>query len=70
MFGNIFQEKFNKNPKEMTLIEIEKSAISEVKFLKYAKNIVSNRGNIFRNKYIKKDLDQEIDKKLAIYKMV
>jgi len=69
MFGNIFQEKFKKDPTNMTLIEIEKTAIKEVKFLKYAKKIVSSRGNIFKNKNYANDINQEIDKKLNSYNL-
>ena len=69
MFGNIFTDKFNKDPKSMSLSDIEEIAIKEIKFLKYARSVVSSRGNIFENKPYTKNLDQTIDAKLASYNL-
>jgi hypothetical protein len=63
-FGSIFQEKFKKNPEDMTLMEIEKTAIKEPKFLKYAQNLIGSRGNVFQNKKYK-NIDEAIDAKLG-----
>lgn len=61
IFGDIFEEKFNINPKDLTLEQIEKIAIKNINFKEYAIKLVKN---IFykNNKKI-----TNIDKKLNIY---
>jgi len=63
--GSIFKEKFHKDPANMTLEDIEKTAIKRVKFAIYAKNVVSNSGNIFKNKSY--DIEDRFNKKLRSY---
>mgnify|MGYP000154621626 CR=1 FL=1 len=63
--GNIFKEKFHKDPIKMTLEDIEKTAIKKIRFATYAKNIVSKRGNIFKNK--RYDIEERLNKKLRSY---
>ncbi|MBD3843617.1 MAG: hypothetical protein IE909_17415 [Campylobacterales bacterium] len=66
MLGNIFKQKFHKDPANMTLEDIEKTAIKRVNFSVYAKNIVSKRGNIFKNKSYNK-IEENFSKKLQSY---
>jgi hypothetical protein len=65
MLGSIFKAKFHKDPVVMTLKEIEFNAIKKVSFLSYAKNIVSKRGNIFKNRSY--DIDDRFMTKLTSY---
>ena len=65
MLGNIFKNKFNIDPLVIDLVEIEKVAIENISFLKYAEKLVSKRGNIFRNSSY--DIDKKLDLKLASY---
>ncbi|MBL1245136.1 MAG: hypothetical protein COA39_012315 [Sulfurimonas sp.] len=65
MLGNIFKNKFNIDPLEIDLIEIEKIAIKNVSFLKYAEKLVSKRGNVFKNRFY--DIDRKLDRKLSSY---
>jgi hypothetical protein len=66
MLGSLFYKKYNKDPKKMSLSEIEDIAIKDVKFLSYAKGIVNKRVNIFKNKKYN-DIDKKLDAKLASY---
>lgn len=66
MFGSLFLKKYNKDPKTLSLSEIEKIAIKDPKFLQYAENIVSRRGNVFKNKKYY-NINSKIDDKLASY---
>lgn len=64
-FGDIFKAITGKDATEFSIHEIERITIKEEMSSKsYGKNIVSNRGNIFKNK--KFDIDSILDKKLAI----
>ena len=65
IFGNIFKNKFNINPKKNDLKEIERIAIKDVNFLQYSENIVSKRGNVFKNRFY--DIDKKLDAKLSLY---
>jgi len=65
MLGNIFKQKFHKDPVAMTLEDIEKTAIKRVSFSVYAANIVSKRGNIFKNKTY--DIEARLTHKLQSY---
>lgn len=65
MFGDIFKQKFHKDPVAMTLEDIEKTAIKKVSFVTYAENIVSKRGNVFKNKSY--DIEERFTKKLQSY---
>ncbi len=65
MLGNIFKQKFHKDPTNMTLDDIEKTAIKRANFSVYAKNIVSKRGNIFKNKSY--NIEEKFSKKLKNY---
>ena len=65
MLGSIFKQKFHKDPAVMTLEDIEKTAIKKVSFATYAKNIVSKRGNVFKNKSY--DIEDRLSKKLQSY---
>lgn len=64
LFGSIFQKKFGKDPRELSIDKIEEISIKKkLKFREYANNLVSHRGNIFRmNKY--DNLDKYIDESL------
>lgn len=64
LFGSIFQKKFRKDPRELSIDKIEEISIKKkLKFREYANNLVSYRGNIFRmNKY--DNLDKYIDESL------
>ncbi len=62
-FGFLFREKFNKEPKELTLEEIDHIAIKEkIKGYKSTSKVVVARGSIFKNRYY--DIDYLIDSTL------
>ncbi len=60
--GNIFKAMFGKNPRDLSLKEIEKLAIKKAGYRTYASGVVSKRGNVFHNQNI--NLDQWIDDSL------
>ncbi len=60
--GDIFRTMFGKNPKDLTVQEIEKLAIKKPAYNSYATTLVSKRGNVFKNRNI--DLDKMIDNSL------
>lgn len=62
-YGDIFKAITGEDPTKIDLEAIEKKAIKEIKFKRYGKRIVSDRGNIFKNKFF--DVNKKIDQKLA-----
>jgi len=60
IYGTIFKKIFGKDPKELTLSEIEEIAIDEVKFGHYGGNIVPKVGNIFSTN--KLNIDKLVEK--------
>ena len=60
--GDIFRSMFGKNPSDLTVQEIEKLAVNKASYNSYATNLVSKRGNVFKNKNI--NLDKMIDNSL------
>lgn len=57
-FGSIFKEKFGKDPRGLTLEEINKIAIKDNQVGTLRSNIVSSRGNVLKIE------TYEIDKKI------
>ncbi len=62
-FGDIFKEITKSKSARLDLISIEKKAVKKASFKRYGNNIVSKRGNVFKNSVI--DIDAIFDKKLA-----
>ena len=60
--GDIFRAMFGKNPRDLSLAEIEKLAIKKASYNTYASGVVSKRGNVFKNQNI--NLDKWIDDSL------
>ena len=60
--GDIFKAMFGKNPRDLSLSEIEKLAIKKASYNSYANGVVSKRGNVFKNQNI--NLDKWIDDSL------
>ena len=65
--GDIFRKMFGKNPRSLTLQEIEKLAITKPSYDSYATGIVSKRGNVFKNHHtdINKWVDDSLKKPLS-----
>jgi len=62
-FGMFFKEKYGKDPRELTLQEIETLAIKKkAKGYKSPSNVVISRGSVFENKYY--EIDKMIDRVL------
>ena len=62
-FGIFFKEKFGKDPRELTLQEIEALAIKKnVKGYKSPSNVVISRGSVFESDYY--EIDKMIDRVL------
>lgn len=59
LYGKIFANTFSKDPKNLTLTEIENIAIKKVKFGHYGNNISPKQGNIFPRKKI--DINKMVD---------
>lgn len=58
---NIFKEKFNKDPSELSLEEIEKIAISgRYKLVRIGKLLVIPKGSVFSLKFY--NIDKEVEK--------
>lgn len=62
-YGDIFRDRVKVDVTYLNLIEIEDKAIKRASFKRYGKNLVSNRGNIFKNK--DQNIDKLFDKKIA-----
>jgi len=62
LYGTIFEKMFGINPVTLSIEEIEKKAIKDVKFKTYGGNLVSKRGNIFNTK--KFNIDKLVDDSL------
>lgn len=63
-FGSIFKDKFGKDPKKLTIKEIEKIAIEKKnrKLKKINTSLVSSRGNVFEIDFY--DIDKKFDEAL------
>jgi hypothetical protein len=62
-FGMFFEEKYGKDPRELTLQEIEALAIKKkAKGYRSSSNVVISRGSVFENKYY--EIDKMIDRVL------
>ncbi len=62
-YGDIFRDRVKADLTHLNLIEIENKAIKRASFKRYGKNLVNNRGNIFKNK--NQNIDKLFDKKIA-----
>ncbi len=58
-FGSIFKEKYGKDPRELTLEEINKIAIKDNQVKPLRSNIVSSRGNVLKVEVY--EIDKKID---------
>ena len=58
-FGSIFKEKYGKDPRELTLEEINKIAIKDNQVKPLRSNIVSSRGNVLKVEAY--EIDKKID---------
>ncbi len=65
--GDIFKAMFGKNPRDLTLREIEKLAVKKAGYGTYASGLVSKRGNVFKNSHINVDklVDDSLQKPLS-----
>ncbi len=60
--GDIFKSMFGKNPRDLTLEEIENLAVKKANYHAYAAGLVSKRGNVFKNRHL--NLDKLVDDSL------
>jgi len=65
-YGDIFKEIIGEESIMMDLHTIEEKAIHKTLFKRYGKQVVSDRGNVFKTKLY--DVDKKFDNKLASYK--
>jgi hypothetical protein len=59
--GSIFEKKFKKDPRTMTLEEINELAAPNPQYRKYGSDFVSKRGDVFENRSLGKSINQLLD---------
>ena len=62
-YGDIFKAIVGEDSAKMDLETIAKKAVKKTHFKRYGKMVVSDRGNIFKNKLF--DANKKFDQKLA-----